>query len=92
MNVGTKDLKNRLSHYLRLVREGEVVNVTDRGEVVAQLRPVRRARARSDEAVLAELARVGVVTRGRGAVRDLVPVRTRARGKPLSQMIVEDRG
>lgn len=37
--VGIRELKNRLSEYLRLVREGEVVMVTDRGEVIAELRP-----------------------------------------------------
>lgn len=37
--VGVRDLKNRLSEYLRLVRNGEEILVTDRGEVVAELRP-----------------------------------------------------
>lgn len=37
--VGIRELKNRLSEYIRMVREGEVVMVTDRGEVVAELRP-----------------------------------------------------
>lgn len=37
--VGIRELKNRLSEYIRLVREGEVVMVTDRGQVVAELRP-----------------------------------------------------
>lgn len=36
--VGIRELKNRLSEYVRLVKEGEVVMVTDRGEVVAELR------------------------------------------------------
>ncbi len=36
--VAVKELKNRLSSYLREVREGEVVLVTDRGRVVAELR------------------------------------------------------
>ena len=36
--VGVRELKNRLSEYLRLVRNGEEVLVTDRGEVVAELR------------------------------------------------------
>ena len=35
--VGIREIKNRLSEYLRRVREGEVVLVTDRGKVVAQL-------------------------------------------------------
>jgi len=38
-SVGIRELKNRLSHYVREVRQGEVVQVTDRGEVVAELRP-----------------------------------------------------
>ena len=37
--VGIRELKNRLSEYIRLVRAGEVVVVTDRGEIVAELRP-----------------------------------------------------
>ena len=36
--VGVRELKNRLSEYLRLVRKGEEILVTDRGEVVAELR------------------------------------------------------
>lgn len=36
--VGIKTLKNKLSHYLRLVREGEIVLVSDRDEVVAEIR------------------------------------------------------
>jgi len=41
-SVGVKTLKARLSEYLRMVRAGEVVLVTDRNEVVAELRPANR--------------------------------------------------
>ena len=37
--VGPKVLKNKLSEYIRLVYSGEVVLVTERGHVVAELRP-----------------------------------------------------
>jgi antitoxin (DNA-binding transcriptional repressor) of toxin-antitoxin stability system len=37
--IGIRELKNRLSEYIRLVRAGERILVTDRGEVVAELRP-----------------------------------------------------
>lgn len=37
--VGLRELKNRLSEYVREVRSGESVLVTDRGEVVAELLP-----------------------------------------------------
>jgi len=36
--VGVKELKNRLSAYLKEVQSGTVVLVTDRGTVVAELR------------------------------------------------------
>lgn len=39
ISVGIRELKNRLSEYIRLVRTGETVLVTDRGVVVAELRP-----------------------------------------------------
>jgi antitoxin (DNA-binding transcriptional repressor) of toxin-antitoxin stability system len=37
--VGLRELKAKLSEYVRRARAGEVVLVTDRGQVVAELRP-----------------------------------------------------
>ena len=63
--VGVKKLKARLSEYLRLVKAGEVVLVTDRDEVVAELRPARRQPLPPDtiEETLDDLAASGSVTR-----------------------------
>ena len=38
VSVGIRELKNRLSEYIRMVRGGEEILVTDRGEAVAELR------------------------------------------------------
>jgi len=64
-SVGVKQLKSRLSEYLRLVRNGETVLVTDRDEVVAELRPTRRQSNPADslEGLLDSLAERGEVTR-----------------------------
>lgn len=35
--VGTKVLKDNLSKYLKMVREGETILVTDRDEVIAEI-------------------------------------------------------
>ena len=63
--VGIKQLKARLSEYLRLVRSGETVLITDRDEVVAELRPARRQSAvgLSLEDQLQVLADAGETTR-----------------------------
>lgn len=63
--VGLRELKNRLSEYVRLVRAGEVVLVTDRGEVVAELRPPGESIVRDQPYPgLVDLARRGAVTLG----------------------------
>ena len=42
-SVGVKVLKNKLSEYLRLVANGESVQVTDRKRVIAEINPPRTA-------------------------------------------------
>jgi antitoxin (DNA-binding transcriptional repressor) of toxin-antitoxin stability system len=65
--VGVKELKARLSEYLREVKRGEVVLVTDRDEVVAELRAARRGPAAPGvvEETLDALAEAGEVLRPR---------------------------
>ena len=64
--VGVKQLKARLSEYLRVVKAGEVVLVTDRDEVVAELRPPRQLPPTPEsEDTLQALADAGEVTRAR---------------------------
>ncbi|MEE8409668.1 MAG: type II toxin-antitoxin system prevent-host-death family antitoxin [Myxococcota bacterium] len=79
MNVGTKELKNRLSHYLRLVRRGELIRVTDRGKVVAELRSVEAGPESDEQQMLRSLEDGGVVTVGGGRHEDFTPVRVRTR-------------
>lgn len=64
--VGLRELKNRLSEYIRDVRRGESVLVTDRGEVVAELGPPGSRAASADVPPgLQALARRGLATLGR---------------------------
>lgn len=61
--VGLKVLKNKLSEYVRLAAGGEVVLVTDRDRVVAELGPpgAERSPVLAD-ALLAEAVRKGWLT------------------------------
>src|SRR6266542_1652104 len=63
--VGIKQLKTHLSDYIRLVKGGETILVTDRDEVVAEMRPARRQASRVGpvEETLELLAETGQVTR-----------------------------
>lgn len=61
--VGLKTLKNKLSEYVRLAASGEVVLVTDRDRVVAELTPPRESRSPLlADAVLADAVRKGWIT------------------------------
>ncbi len=59
--VGVRDLKANLSRYLREVERGEVVLVTDRGRVVAELRAAAET-ARPESAVERGLRQLGART------------------------------
>lgn len=64
-SVGIKQLKARLSEYLRLARGGETILVSDRDEVVAELGPARRPSPAPNtvDALLDRLAQCGQLSR-----------------------------
>jgi prevent-host-death family protein len=93
--VGVRELKNRLSEFLRHVRAGEGVLVTDRGEIVAALTPPNHGLADPNvPAGLVALARRGLVTLGVQGDANLYPAlpRTRARRRTAGQLLDEERG
>jgi antitoxin (DNA-binding transcriptional repressor) of toxin-antitoxin stability system len=76
--VGVRELKNRLSEYLRLVKGGEEILVTDRGEVVAELRqPSPRSGPRASRGA-EELARQGLARLGASNAASVYPALERA--------------
>jgi antitoxin (DNA-binding transcriptional repressor) of toxin-antitoxin stability system len=63
--VAIRELKNRLSAYLREVAAGEIVLVTDRGRVIAELRrPTSELMRSATEVSLERLAADGALTIG----------------------------
>ena len=63
--VAVKELKNRLSAYLREVSRGEVVLITDRGRVVAEMRrPTVESATGTLEAAMERLHAEGVLMPG----------------------------
>lgn len=59
--VGIKELKNHLSEYVRIAAQGEVVLVTDRDRVVAELREPHHPGVTAHGMLLADLVQQGVV-------------------------------
>jgi prevent-host-death family protein len=89
--VGSRELKNRLGRYLGLVRRGETIIVTDRGKTVAHLIPPGPEQGATDglDEVLTQLEAEGHLHLGTRPFKRFKPVQIK--GKPVSQMILEDR-
>ncbi len=89
--VGIKELKNRLTQYLRRTKLGEEVVVTERGKPIAVIQPIHSAAPlMSLQARLAKLAAQGLVSLP--TRKPLKKVRTvKVSGPPISRTILEDR-
>lgn len=87
--VGIKQLKARLSEYIRRAKAGETVLVTERDEVVAEIRPSHRQTPIGDrlEDVLDALAASGEVSRAAQPKGDWT---WRSRGLGLSAGTAQD--
>jgi prevent-host-death family protein len=89
--VGSREFKNRLGRYLLAVRKGQTLLVTDRGRPVAKVSPPDQNG--DNELTFAEVlkkleaeGKIRLPKRPLGKFR-AIPTR----GKPASQMIIEDR-
>jgi len=87
MTVGVRELKARLSEYLRRDKRGETIVVTERGKPVGRLIP----QGQTLEERLAELNQAGQIRWSGKKLSPMKPV-ARARGKKTAaETIVEDR-
>jgi len=84
--VGVRELRQNLSVYLRRVKAGETLEVTERGEVVALLEPKRPERM----SVLDRLIAEGRVTPATVDHRTIPPP-PKIPGRPLSEILQEMR-
>ena len=87
--VGVRELKNSLSAYIRKVKKGETVIVTERGKEIALL---KRPPAGPLEERLEALQAKGWVRVGEGGKPMGLPGRRKkVRLAPLSKAVIEDR-
>ncbi len=89
--VGSREFKNRLGRYLQAVREGQTLIITDRGKAVAEVTPASQkdAAASTVDEKLRELNARGLI---RLATKPFPKFRpAKSKGKPASQMLIEDR-
>jgi prevent-host-death family protein len=88
--IGVRELRARLSAYLRAVSRGATVTIGDRARrPIARLVPVVRE---AESAALDRLAASGVLRRGLGKPGRSRRVRSRRPERLVSDIVIADRG
>jgi len=87
MRVGVRDLKARLSKYLRQVSQGQTVIITDHGRPVGRLSPVDQS---LDERLKA-LQDAGLVAWNSQKLKPVTPAVTNRGKQQVSDILVEMR-
>lgn len=87
-SIGIRELRQNASKYLRMVRDGESIEVTDRGEPIAMITPIAKG-----EGAYERLVRDGVVIPPQtpGGLAGIKPVPLKPGERPLSELIIEER-
>ena len=87
LSVGVRELKTRLSEYLRQVKAGRTIVITERGQPVGRIVPATQSR---DEKIQAMIA-AGLIAWSGKKLKPTKPV-ARTRGKKtVSDLVIENR-
>jgi prevent-host-death family protein len=89
MKLGLREANQHFSKAINAVRAGKEVILTDRGQAIAVITPLKQEDTR--DATLKRMADEGLITlpSRKGPLPRFEPIRIK--GKPLSQTIIEDR-
>jgi prevent-host-death family protein len=87
ITVGVRDLKSRLSEYLRKVKQGHTVVITDRGQPVGRLVPAEQTL----EERLKVLQEAGMVAWNGQKLKPITPVAVNQSQQQVSDILVEMR-
>jgi len=87
IRVGTRELKSKLSEYLRRVKNGQTIIVTEHGKVIAQLGPA----SQSVEERIWAMVDAGLADWNGKKPKPHKPKIINKSGRLISDMVVEDR-
>ena len=86
--VGVRELRNHLSEYLRRVKSGEILTITEHGKPIGRIVPAEQ----SIEERMRTLAEAGFLSWNEDKLEPSSPVAVNRGERMLSDLIAEDRG
>jgi prevent-host-death family protein len=90
LTAGIKEFKNRLSHYLSFVKNGEDVVISERGKVIARVVKEEPQNISLRQALHPLIMRGLIIFPTKELNKD-VPKPIEVPGKPVSEMVIEGR-
>ena len=87
MTVGVRELKTQLSKYLRQVKAGRTIIITEHGKAVGRIVPPEA----SLEQKLEAMRRAGLIRWNGQKLKPMKPVAKVKEGHSVAQIIIEDR-
>ena len=89
LQVGIRELKSRLSHYMRQVKSGRTVTITDRGKPVGRIVPLEPEQSLEER--LKAMQAAGLLEWNGQKLGPMEPV-ARTRGdRTVADLLLEDR-
>jgi len=85
--IGIRDLKENLSRYMRRVKTGESIIVTDRKKQIAIIMPLEK---KAKDEKIYQLIQRGMACWAGGKPKGM-PIRIVSRGSSVSDAVIEDR-
>ncbi len=87
VKVGTRELKSKLSEYMRRVKGGETIIVTERGKSIGQITPIKL----SIDEKLQAVVDAGLAEWNGRKVKPGKPVAINRSNQQISDLVAEDR-
>lgn len=87
LSVGVRELKTRLSEYLRQVKAGRTIVITEHGKAVGRIVPAET----SLEEKLEAMRQAGLIRWSGNKLKPMKPIAKTKEGHSVADLIVEDR-
>ena len=87
-SIGVKQLRDRLTHFLKRVEEGEVIRVSRHGKQIVELRPTNQS---PEQSLLHRLREKNIIGGGTGKIGPVKTVKNLKPDLPISELVIRER-
>lgn len=89
--IGIRELKNKLSHILRITKNGEKIIILERGKPIATIEPINKIEEVSNlDIILSRLSLEGMIQLPQKKLLKKIPS-IKINGESVAKAVIEDR-